>query len=65
MGSSRSLVAALQEEVHVGFGSARITASWWHISQVTKRRAAAAPIAAPNRKRLERTVAGFVQEYVE
>jgi hypothetical protein len=23
----------------VRFGSARITASWWHISQVTKRRA--------------------------
>jgi hypothetical protein len=47
------------------FGSVRITASWWHISQVTTRRAVGAPIAAPTRKRLERTVAGFVQAYVE
>jgi hypothetical protein len=65
MGSSRSLVAAWQEEVHVRFGSARVTASWWHISQVTKRPAAGAPIAAPTLKRLERTVAGLVQVYVE
>jgi hypothetical protein len=45
----------------VRFGSARITASGWHISQVTKRRAAGAPIAAPTRKRsIPRSVCGLV-----